>query len=140
MFQDSRLGGNKQHSFVFWFYLPTPDASFAATWKDSGSGKFHIGILVMPGGRIAEIEKDRTWARTGAKMPAAIWRRVRFDIDGGRLCCSVHVGGETLELVRTDISLPADQTYNILTLSPQAPEGGIVYLDDVLVTVSNPAQ
>jgi len=130
-----------EHALVdFWVYRATPDAAFAASWKDSGSGAFHIGISVMPDGRIAVIEKDRTWARTDAKMPAASWQRVRFDIDGERLRYSVHVGGETLELVRADIPLPADQTYNILTLSPQAPEGGIVYLDDVLVTVPNPAR
>jgi len=48
-------------------------------------------------------------------------------------------GGETFELVRADIPPPAGQTSNILTLSPQAPEGGIVYPDDALVTVPNPA-
>ena len=127
-----------EHAIVeFWVYRATRDAAFAATWKDSGTGYTHVGLYVSPAGQVSVIAGDRKWAKTDARMSHGSWQRVRLEAD--RLRYSVHIGTDELSPVRENIPIAAGQRYNILTLSPQAPEGGVVYLDDVLVTVAHGA-
>ena len=121
-----------------WVYRATRDAAFCASWKDSGTGHIHVGMYVAPDGKISVIEKDRAWGKTEAQMPHGSWQRVRFDVDGRRLRYSAYTGDSRLTLIRAGIPIPPSQRYNILTLSPQAPEGGIIYVDDVSVTVPSP--
>ena len=123
----------------FWVYRATPDAAFAATWKDSGTGYTHVGMYVSPAGQVSVIAGDRKWAKTDASVSHGSWQRVRFEVDGARLRYSVHLGTEKLTPVRENIPIAAGHSYNVLTLSPQAPEGGAIYLDDVSVTVARGA-
>ena len=130
-----------QHAIVeFWLYRQDASASICATWKDSGSGRFDVGIYVASGGKVSVIEGDRKWCKTDTVLPHGSWQRVRFDIDGAKLRYSVSIGTVKLTLVKSEMSLTEGQRYNILTLGPQMPEGGVTYLDDVLVTVPNPAR
>ena len=122
----------------FWVVRANRDAAFSATWKDSGSGHFYIGLGVSVDGTVSVVTKDRTWTRTEANMPHGSWQRVRFEIDGKNCTYAASIGKDGLTTVRDNIALPDGHTYNILTVSPQGREGSVVYLDDVLVTVPNP--
>ena len=53
----------------------------------------------------------------------------------------LHLGSMGRYMVEHGMAreITVDETFNILTVSPQAPEGGTFYLDDLLVTVPNPA-
>ena len=130
-----------EHAQVeFWVYRATPDTAFAATWKDSGTGHLYIGLAVAPSGIISVLDGDRKWARTDARMPHGSWQRIQFDVDGKSLTYAARVGSDSLTTLREALPLVENTRYNMLTVSPQPPEGGIVYLDDVLVTVPNPAK
>ena len=122
----------------FWLLRTTRDASLAVTWKDSGTSVVPVGVFI-PSDSSVRVMQDGTWSKTEASFPHGSWQRVRFDIDPGERTYSVRVGAEELTLARADIPLPDATTYNILTFSPQAPEGRAIYVDDVSVTVPNPA-
>ena len=117
----------------------SPQSSFAATWKDSGSGHWYVGVFVAPGGKVSVVNGSRTWAKTPGRVPHGSWQNVRIDIDGAGLRYAVSVGAEPMEREAKDVPFPAGQRFNILTFAPQPPEGAITYVDDVRVTVPNPA-
>ncbi|MCK5805382.1 MAG: HEAT repeat domain-containing protein, partial [Lentisphaeria bacterium] len=136
---DYRL--TNEHAIIeFWAYRATANAALAATWKDSGSGDYYVGVNIGPSGQIAVLDGNRAWSRTDAVIPHGVWQRIRLDIDGAKLTYGVSIGADKLKPIRQGMPLAAEATYNILTFAPQAPEGGIVYLDDVSVTVPNPAK
>ena len=47
---------------------------------------------------------------------------------------------QNIQVVLADIPFPEGQQFNMLSLSPQGQEGNVTYLDDVVVTVPNPAR
>ena len=122
----------------FWLFRTTPDASLAVSWKDSGTSAVPVGVFIPPDGSI-RVMQDGSWSKTEASLPHGSWQRVRFDVDPGGGTYSVSVGAEGLTVARAGIPLPQTTTYNILVFSPQAPEGRVIYVDDVSVTVPNPA-
>ncbi len=131
---------SEQARVEFWVYRATEKTAFAVTWKDSGTSSRRIGIFISPAGRASVLGEGGKWVKTDGRMPAGRWQRIRFDIDGKKLRYSAYLGGEELQLIRADLTLDPGQTYNILTFSPQPPEGGTFYVDDVLVSVPNPAR
>ncbi len=129
-----------QHAIIEWWFMNAHARSaFAATWKDSGSGHWYIGVSIPPDGRVGYVTDDRKWTYSTVRLPHGKWQRVRLDVDGAKCRYSIFAGGEKLTLVRKDIPFPAGQTYNILTISAQGAEGTDTYIDDVLVSVPNPA-
>ncbi len=123
-----------------WIYRASPRSSFAVTWRDSASSRWYVGAFVAASGKVAVVSGDRRWKPTPAALPPRAWRRIQFDIDGEKRRYTLRVGAEKLVVAAADIPLPAGRTYNILTFVPQPPEGGITYVDDVSVTVPNPAR
>ena len=124
----------------FWVYREGNQSAFSAVWRDSGIGHMHIGLLVHAGGKVSVMAGDRKWVETKAKMPADTWQRVRFDIDPANRRYSVHLGLNPETVVAEAIPLPDKFVCNMLSISPQPPEGGTIYIDDVLVTVPNTAK
>ncbi|NOY81863.1 MAG: family 10 glycosylhydrolase [Kiritimatiellaeota bacterium] len=123
----------------FRILRPDERSSLAVVWRDSGSARWYVGIFVAPGGKVSVAAGDRKWTRTAAVVPPGRWEQVRIEIDGTTAAYSVVLGeGERRRQVRSGISLPSGQRYNMLQAVPQGSEGSTTFLDNVLVTVPNP--
>lgn len=123
----------------FWVYRQGA-ASFAAQWRNSGAREIYVGILVGPAGQVSVMSGDGKWLATQAQMPANVWQRVCFEVSPRKGVYSVRVGGDEDAPAAEGLPIPPGQSFNLLSLAPQPPEGGIVYVDDISVTVPNAAR
>ena len=123
-----------------WVWRATPETAFAVTWKDSGANVVPVGAVVAADGTLSCMGPDGKWSRTATRLAHGTRQRLRLEVDGTRSRYSLSCGTEaTLAPVAADIAFAPGARFNILTVSPQLPAGGVLYVDDVLVTLANPA-
>jgi hypothetical protein len=119
-------------------YRDSDTASFCINWKDSGTNAYPVGVYVTPDGAVMTWSKD-AWAPTGLRLPAHAWQRLALDLEPAKGTYTVRLGEELETAGSAPAPLPAGQRYNAIVFSPQEPEGGTVYIDEVSVRVPNPA-
>jgi hypothetical protein len=123
----------------FWVYRRGKTASFAVLWRSTNSHEAYVGAHVRPDGHLAVMTKDKKWSDTGTLLPPDAWQRMAFDVDPAKLEYSVRMGEKLETVVREKIAIPPGLAWNLFYAAPQPPEGGTFFLDDVRVTVPNPA-
>jgi len=131
---------DERTSVDFRVYRADAGSSFVVFWRDSGVGGSNVAVFVRPGGKVAVMSRDKKWIDTDTVLEPGAWHRICLDVDPAKGCYSVRTGEHLDKVVREGVAVSPGLTYNMLEVSPQAPGGGVVYLDDVNVTVPNPAR
>jgi len=130
---------NEPARVEFWAYREGRSTSFAVLWRNTSSNVGHVGVYVKPDGRLAVMGKDQKWLDTDTRIASDCWQRIALDVEPAAGSYTVRTGAKLQVVARAGVAMTPGLTWNVLYAAPQPPEGGTVYLDDVLVSVPNPA-